>query len=90
MRVITVTVTFSRLVERAHDKIRQASRGMPAVMIRQLEGLASVMAHTDSPEHRRLLLDQARMILRASEESVPEEADRADVRRRFDLVQAGI
>ncbi len=90
VRVITVTVTFSRLVERAHDKIRQASRGMPAVMIRQLEGLASVMAHTDSPEHRRLLLDQARMILRASEESVPEEADRADVRRRFDLVQAGI
>ena len=90
VRVITVTSPSSRLVERAHDKIRQASRGMPAVMIRQLEGLANVMAHTESPEHRRLLLEQARMILRSSEESVPEEADRADVRRRFELVQAAL
>ncbi len=90
LRVITVTVSFDRLVERAHDKIRQASRGMPAVMIRQLEGLANVMAHTESPEQRRLLLDQARMIQRSSEESVPEEADRADVRRRFDAVQAAL
>jgi uncharacterized membrane protein len=88
VRVITVTVRFHRLVERAHDKIRQASRGMPAVMIRQLEGLANVMAYTDPHEDRQLLLQQAQMILRSSEESVPEEADRADVRRRFEAVAA--
>jgi uncharacterized membrane protein len=86
VRVITVTVSFRRLVERAHDKIRQASRAMPAVMIRQLDGLAKVMAHTTSPQQRELLLEQAAMILRASEESVPERADRADVRRRYDGV----
>jgi uncharacterized membrane protein len=79
-------VGFRRLVERAHDKIRQASRGMPAVMIRQLDGLAKVMTHAASPEQREVLLEQAEMILRASEESVPEEADRADVRRRYDAV----
>ena len=88
VRVITVTVTFRRLVERAHDKIRQASRAMPAVMIRQLNGLAKVMAYTTSPEQRELLLEQAAMILRSSEESVPEAADRADVRRRYDAVLA--
>jgi uncharacterized membrane protein len=76
------------LVERAHDKIRQASRAMPAVMIRQLDGIAKVMAHTNSPAQREVLLEQAQMILRSSEESVPEAADRADVRRRYDLVQA--
>ena len=88
VRVIAVTVGFRRLAERAHDKIRQASRGMPAVMIRQLAGLTKVMAYTTSPEQREVLLEQAEMILRASEESVPEDADRADVRRRYDAVCA--
>ena len=88
VRVITVTVGFRRLVERAHDKIRQAGRGMPAVMIRQLDGLAKVMAYTTSSEQRDVLLEQAAMILRASEESVPEEEDRADVRRRYDAVRS--
>ncbi len=90
VRVITVTVGFRRLVERSHDKIRQASRGMPAVMIRQLDGLAKVMTYTTSSEQREVLLEQAAMILRASEESVPEEADRLDVRRRYDTVLAAV
>jgi uncharacterized membrane protein len=84
--VITVTIGFDRLVERAHDKIRQASRGMPAVMIRQLDGLTKVMAHTTTQAQRHLLVEQAAMILRSSEESVPEKSDREDVRRRYDAV----
>ncbi len=86
VRVITAPVSFRRLVERAHDKIRQAGRGMPAVMIRQLDGLAKVMVHATSSEQRELLLVQAAMIVRASGDSVPEEADRADVRRRYEEV----
>ncbi len=86
VRVISVTIGFRRLVERSHDKIRQASRAMPAVMIRQLEGLAKVMTYTTTSEQRDVLLEQAAMILRASEESVPEKADRADVRRRYEGV----
>jgi uncharacterized membrane protein len=79
LRVITVTVSFRRLVERAHEKIRQASGGMPAVMIRQLEALAKIVPYTTSAEQREILLEQAEMIVRVSEESVPEAADRADV-----------
>jgi uncharacterized membrane protein len=86
VRVITRTVGFRRLVERAHDKIRQASRGMPAVMIRQLDALSKVMSYTSSAEQREVLVEQANMILRASEESVAEAADRADVRRRHAAV----
>ena len=59
---------------------------MPAVMIRQLDGLAKVMTHTTTDEQRELLLEQAAMILRLCEESVPEKSDRADVRRRYDAV----
>jgi uncharacterized membrane protein len=86
VRVITAHVSYARLVERAFEKIRQAGRGMPAVLIRQLEALAKIVDHTTNPEQRELLLQQAAMILQASEESVPEPADRADVLRAYDSV----
>ncbi len=86
VRVITVPVTFRRLLERAHEKIRQSSVGIPAVMIRQLDGLAKIMTRTRTDEQRELLLEQAAMILRLCEASVAEKSDRADVRRRYDAV----
>ena len=88
VRVISAEVSYERLVERAFDKIRQAGRGMPAVMIRQLDSISKVMSYTTRPEQRAALLAQAEMISRSSEESVPEPLDRADVRRRYDTVVA--
>ncbi len=88
VRVITAHVSYERLVERAFEKIRQAGRGMPAVLIRQLEALAKIIDHTTGAEQRELLLAQAAMILRASEESIPEPADRADVLREYETVIA--
>ncbi len=86
VRVIAADVRYNRFVERAFDKIRQASRGMPAVMIRQLDALAKIMAYTTTDEQRRCLLEQAEMIQRASTESVPEPGDRADVDGRYEAV----
>jgi uncharacterized membrane protein len=86
IRVITAEPGHERLVQRAFEKIRQASQGMPAVMIRQLDALAKIMAETSGPGQRRVLVDQAAMIQRASERSVPEGADRDDVRRRYEDV----
>ena len=88
VRVIAADVRYERFVERSFDKIRQASRGMPAIMIRQLDALARVGAYTTADSQRAALLDQARMILRSCEESVPEEGDRSDVRQRLDFVLA--
>ena len=73
-------------MQRSFEKIRQSSLGMPAVMIRMLEALARIMAETTSEGQRRVLLDQAAMIDRASERSVPEAADRADIRRRYEAI----
>jgi uncharacterized membrane protein len=84
IRVITAEVSYTRLVERAFEKIRQAASGMPAVMIRQLEALTKVMNETHTPEQRELLLAQAAMIVRLSHETVREAADRADVEREYD------
>jgi len=85
IRVITAELSFDRFVQRAFEKIRQASAGMPAVMIRQLEALAKIREFA-AEEQQSVLVDQAAMILRASRASVPEEADRADVQRRYDAV----
>ncbi|MFZ3268997.1 MAG: hypothetical protein WA285_10280, partial [Mycobacterium sp.] len=68
------------------DKIRQASRGMPALLMRQLEALKAVMEQTTDPDQARVLMDEATMIQRANLESVPEEFDRVAVERRFSAV----
>ena len=86
IRVIAAEPSYDRLVQRSFEKIRQSAMGMPAVMIRMLEALASVMAETTSEGQRRVLLEQAAMIDRASERSVPEAADRADIRRRYEAL----
>ncbi|MBV9448006.1 MAG: DUF2254 domain-containing protein [Streptosporangiaceae bacterium] len=86
IRVIAAEPAFDRLVQRAFEKIRQVSLGMPAVMIRSLEALARIMAETTNDGQRRVVLEQAAMIDRACERSVPEAADRADVQRRYEAV----
>jgi uncharacterized membrane protein len=88
VRVIAAEASYERYVDRSFDKIRQAGRGMPAVMIRQLDSLARVMENASTPEQRAALLAQAEMILRSSQESVPEAADRADVARAYERVGA--
>jgi uncharacterized membrane protein len=88
IRVIAYQADFDRLVERAFEKIRQASDGMPAVMIRQLEALAKIIDQTPDRGRRVTLLRQAERIQQASLRSVPEAADRDDVTRRYEAVRA--
>jgi uncharacterized membrane protein len=88
VRLIAAAPSYERYVDRAFDKIRQAGRGMPAVLIRQLEALTRILEYTSTPEQRAVLMQQADMIRRESEESIPEELDRADVRRRYDSLVA--
>ncbi len=86
IRLITTEPSHERLVQRAFEKIRQASHGMPAVMIRQLEAIVKIMTDTSSAGQRRVLLGQAAMIQRAGERSVAEKADRDDIQRRYEEV----
>jgi uncharacterized membrane protein len=86
VRLIATEITYERLVERSFEKVRQAGRGMPAVMIRQLDALAKIMERAAAPEDRQLLLDQAAMIERLSTASVGEESDRDDVTRAYQRV----
>jgi len=88
VRVIATETTWERLVQRAFEKIRQAGRGMPAVLIRQLDALAKIMERTTNAQDRQVLLDQAAMIERLSAATVDEPADRADISRAYQEVVA--
>ncbi len=88
VRVITAEVSYTRLVERSFEKIRQAGAGMPAVLIRQLEAIEKIMYETSTAEQRELLLAQATMIFRLSERTIGEAADRADVEHEYAAVRA--
>jgi uncharacterized membrane protein len=83
VRVITTEPTYQRLVQRSFEKVRQAGRGMPAIMIRQLDALAKIMQRAQTQEERELLAGQAAMIERLAAASVDEPADLADVRRAY-------
>jgi uncharacterized membrane protein len=87
-RLIASDPSYSQMINRAIDKVRQAARGMPAVIIRLLDALAVVAAQTTSPHQRRVLLRQADMVLRSAEESVPDANDLADIRGRYQHVLA--
>lgn len=88
IRVIAFQPDFDRLVERTFDTIRQASVGMPAIMIRQLDALAKVIEQTADRKHRTALIRQAEAIQRSNLATVADPSDRDDVTQSFEAVMA--
>jgi uncharacterized membrane protein len=83
VRLIEFDPSYARMVNRAFDKIRQAARGMPAVLIRLIDSLGSIMLDTHSAEQRMVLRRQADMVLRLAEETVTEPNDLEEIRFRY-------
>lgn len=71
------------MVNRAFDKIRQGASAMPAVLIRLMDSLGSIMLDTRSVEQRDVLRRQADMVLRLSEATVREPNDLEEIRFRY-------
>ncbi len=83
VRLIESDPSYARMVNRAFDKIRQSARGMPAVQIRLVDSLGSIMLDTSSVDQRAVLRRQADMILRLAEETVTEPNDLEEIRFRY-------
>lgn len=79
VRLIRTQATYDRLVRRGFEKVRQNSRGMPSVMIRELQALKEIMAQAPRVEQYAVLIEQADMIRREAEETIPEPRDLEDV-----------
>jgi uncharacterized membrane protein len=88
IRVIAFQPDFDRLVERSFDTIRQASVGMPALMIRQLAAIIKVIEQVPDRKRRTALIRQAEAIQRSNLATVADPADRDDVTQRFEAVLA--
>lgn len=84
LRVITHANTFAGAMNAAFNAIRQNSAHNAAVTIRMLEVLQAVAVFVRTSERKESVRRHADMILRAAERSLPEDDDRADVRRRYD------
>jgi uncharacterized membrane protein len=84
VRLIEFDPSYARMVNRAFDKVRQAARGMPAVIIRLMDSLGTIMDETTSPGQRRILIRQADMIFLSAKESVSEPNDVEDIRGRYE------
>jgi uncharacterized membrane protein len=84
IRLIEQDPSYERMVDRSFDKIRQAARSMPAVIIRMLDVLSNIKESTVSDYQREVLGRQAEMIMRGAEEEVREPMDLAAIGERFD------
>ena len=82
VRLIEFDQSYARMVNRAFDKIRQSARGNPAVLIRLIDSLGSIMLDTTTEAQRTILRKQGDMVLRLAEESVTEPNDLEEIRFR--------
>jgi uncharacterized membrane protein len=83
VRLVTYPLTFSALVDAAFSRIRQYGRGSVPVILRLLEAIASLIPRVQYGTHRTALGRQARMLWRASQESVPEPDDLRSIELRY-------
>jgi len=88
VRLIEFDPSYTRMVNRSFDKVRQAGRAMPAVIIRMVDALTYIAENTVSSQQRSVLARQAEMILRGAEQEVPEPNDLDDIRVRYERLIA--
>ncbi|MBD2359158.1 DUF2254 domain-containing protein [Tolypothrix sp. FACHB-123] len=84
LRAIAFGVTFEGLVDSAFNGIRQYARSDTSVTIRLLEAIENIATYTNNPKYQVVLQRHAEMILRGSQEGLPEELDRQDVQKQYD------
>jgi len=82
VRLIESDPSYARMVKRSFDKIRQAAGGMPAVLIRLVDSIGSIMLDTTGPGQLVVLRQQADMVLRLAELTVAEANDLEEIRFR--------
>lgn len=76
LRVISIGQTFASLVGRSFDEIRGSASGNLAIMLRMLDALQTIASLTDSPDRRRVLLEQAEHIAELAERTLVAPHDR--------------
>jgi uncharacterized membrane protein len=82
LRLLLEGYTFAAAMDAAFSMVRQYARGHTAVLVRLLDAFTAIATQTERAERRSLLRRHANLVLRAAEESLPEQIDREEVARR--------
>ncbi len=86
LRVILLPVTFAGIVDAAFNQIRQYGASSPAVLIRMLEALLPVASVAKRPADREAIALHARLIYEAGVTGFQADADKQDLKRRFERI----
>lgn len=79
LRVVVVGPTFRSLLDTAFDEVRRYSAGNAALLLRLLDGLASLERRTTDPDRRRDLLQHVELVAEVAERSLAAPSDRGGV-----------
>lgn len=86
VRLILPAVNFEGLLDEMFHLIRQFGSKSPAITIRLLEVLSTVMEVLDQPEYQEHVLRHARMVWEAGREHISSPEDEQDLKRRYQNV----
>ncbi|MEX1122870.1 MAG: DUF2254 domain-containing protein [Balneolales bacterium] len=82
LRVIANTLNFEGVLDAAFNQIRQFSGGSPAVIIRLMESLTTILKFTSKESHKNAIIRHAEMVLRIGRETIKEKNDIEDLTKR--------
>lgn len=86
LRVITDILTFEGILDVAFNQIRQFSGGSPAVIIRLMEALTTLLGFTQTESHKKAVIKHAEMVLRMGQETIKEKHDVDDLAQRAERI----
>lgn len=82
LRVIADVLDFEGALDAAFNQIRQFSGGSTAVMIRLMEALTTIHDFAKRASHKNAVVKHAEMVLRFGKETIKEENDLKDLKKR--------
>lgn len=82
LRVIADVLDFEGVLDAAFNQIRQFSAGSPAVIIRLMESLTTIITFTKIESQKKAVIKHAEMVLRLGNETIKESNDLTDLKKR--------
>jgi uncharacterized membrane protein len=86
LRIVARVFGFDSVTDAAFDLIRQHGSGTPSVILRLLDTIIVLLAHTRKEDRARILFRHAERIRRAGERSFEDPSDLEDLQERFGRV----
>lgn len=82
LRIIADVLDFEGVLDAAFNQIRQFSAGSTAVIIRLMEALTTILKFAETKDHKKAVIEHAKMVLRLGKQTIKEKNDLRDLTKR--------